>query len=774
MSAIKKRGFELPKLIKSPVAQAISAAILISTVPTSAYSQLVLEEIVVTATKRAESIQDVSLAITAVSGDYIRDANLNDIKDLVKLTPGLTGNSQDSFLDSITIRGIQTNDFGNGGDPAIGVYKNGNYQGRNGAAVTSLYDVDRVEVLRGPQGFLFGRSAISGAINTHTVKANSDGEQSAYFELDVGENGVLVGEGAVDIPLGENTGARIAVYHSEQDGWATNVLTGEEFYGHDKDAVRLSLNHETEKLEANFYFEYEDREQDGTIYRAVEGSEALANLTAAAEANGNFAAPVSPGSDNLNFSADQGVGEGVFDRGEVYGFGLQLDYQLNGMVLTSTTGFRDHEFSYAEDFDGTSVPLFYYRQDQEGDYFEQELRLTSDTDGPLNWYAGVSYYQEDIDTTFLGQQAEEVYCGIYFADDCNYVAAYYGETFTPSSDGQINDRNRIIGDYEGYAAYLDVGYEFNESFDIQVGARYTDDEKTFSQESLEIESFFAGGVQAPITPFVEDTDDWTNLTWRIVGNYHVGDHLLFASISTGAKAGGFDSFQLDDSGLPNSFDEEDVTSYELGYKGTAWGGRAQFTANLFYYEYEDLQINFQEIGSPLTRVANIGDVEGLGFEGSANILLSNNFSLNTGLSLLDTEVAGFQPLCDPAGSNACEGLSLAGVPEWTFFAALNAVFPVAGGEWQANLLYSAEDDTFNNIQSSLTVQRNGLSELQLIAGYQSEQNWSFKLYVENITDEDNFDSFDGSNSTEGSSNFPITAIGVARPRTVGARFSYTF
>jgi iron complex outermembrane receptor protein len=777
MTNFSRRPFRPSRFVKNRLAQAISSALLIPVISTSVLAQPLLEEVIVTATKRSESIMDVPLAISVVSGEFAREANLNDIKDLVKLSPGVTGNSQDSFLDAITVRGIRTNDFGNGGDPAIGVYKNGNYQGRNGAAVSSLFDIDRVEVLRGPQAFLFGRGAISGAINTHTTKASPE-EQTGYIELDVGERGVLVGEGAYNMPLSDQTAVRVALYHSEEDGWLKNLNDGEDYLAHDKDAIRLSLNHNTDKLTVNMYVEYEDREQDGTIYRALDVSEALPVLAAAADANGNFAAPVSAGSDSIDFNADLGASnDGIYDRGEVFSFGMQLDYQLNGMVLTSITGYRDHEYAYAEDFDGTSVELFYYAQEQEGDYFEQELRLTSDTEDDLNWYAGVSYYQEDIDSEFLGQQAEEVYCGIYFGGDCNYVGDYYGFVFEPTSDGQINDRNRTVGDFEGYAAYVDLGYDFSETFDIGFGVRYAYDEKTFSQQTLPSDSAFAGGVQAPQTggAVVSDSEDWDNLTWRLVGNYHFGEQLLFASVSTGAKSGGFDSFRLTEGGLPNSFDEETVTSYELGYKGTVMDGRTQLTANIYYYEYEDLQINFApDPGSPLSRVGNIGEVEGIGFEGTSNTAITEHVTLQLGVSWLDTEVSGYQLICDPVGTDVCEGEPLAGVPEWTFFGALSAKFPVENGEWVGTFIYTQEDDAYNNINRSLATKNSGVRDAQLTAGFQSENNWSLKVYVENLFDEDGYEGIIGSNTFDGASNYAVTGVNAARPRTIGARFGYEF
>mgnify|MGYP003571111244 FL=1 len=160
-----RKPVQMPVLRRSRLATAISAAMVAGSAAAPALGAQ-LEEIVVTATKREESVMDVPLAVQALSGDFLRDANLDDVKDLVNFTPGVTGNSKDSFLDAIRVRGIVTNDFGNGGDPSIGVYKNGFYQGRNGAGVVSLFDIERAEILRGPQNFLFGRNSISCAMPT--------------------------------------------------------------------------------------------------------------------------------------------------------------------------------------------------------------------------------------------------------------------------------------------------------------------------------------------------------------------------------------------------------------------------------------------------------------------------------------------------------------------------------------------------------------------------------------------------------------------------------
>ena len=256
---------------RSAVAQAVSVAIIASLAPGPLLAQSGgLEEVIVTATKREESLMDVPLAITAMSGDFIREVNLNDIKDLIQFTPGISGNSKDSFLDFVSVRGIRTIDFGNGGDPSVSLYKNGLYQGRTGSAVSSMYDIERAEVLRGPQGFLFGRNSVSGAFNVITAKPDLDGF-GGYAEVDVGERGVFVFEGALNTPISDTFGLRIAGYHSEEDGYVKNLAGGPDLIGHEKQAVRVSARYDNDRLTTDLFVEYEDRDQTGTVYRVTGG-----------------------------------------------------------------------------------------------------------------------------------------------------------------------------------------------------------------------------------------------------------------------------------------------------------------------------------------------------------------------------------------------------------------------------------------------------------------------------------------------------------------------
>ncbi|MDX1481916.1 MAG: TonB-dependent receptor, partial [Woeseiaceae bacterium] len=589
-----------------------------------------------------------------------------------------------------------------------------------------------------------------------------------------------------------------------------------------------------------------DRDQQGTVYRTTGGGfiqptprDISPFFTNAPDPSGtafdfhhtnmNGGAPVQISRDGRTVNNDNSFDS--LDQTEILAFGLQVDYDLGWGTFTSLTGFKDHEYDYVEDFDASPIILFNYGQDQEGDYFEQEFRVTSNNDGPLSWYAGVSYYKEDIDTIFLGQQSEDAYCSGYWFyagvsscqelfDYYNYLDAYYNQTYycdyylsyyfgsctwTPSSvtapDGTtlINDRNRIIGKYQGYSAYVDLSYRFTNSFDVSLGLRYSYDEKDFSQEVLPDPggSLLAYKVQTgfstPNGP-LRDKQDWDEVTWRVVANWRPTDtDLFFASITTGYKPGGFGSFNIEPGcpGLPfglcvadpavdrpGDFGPETVTSYEIGYKGTLLDGRSQLSANAFVYDYEDLQAIFN-VG-PRVVVDNVGQVDGYGVEVDSNTVLTDNFSVHVGVSWFDSEATNVQAFCSngeiiTGDIDVCEGNSIPWAPEWTAFAILNGSFPVSDGEMFGRIAWSWEDDYRGDWpERDVIFQRiQALDNTDIVVGYRTDV-WQLSAYVENV-----FDNvwYDGNYSNDDPDPIIIYAehtFGPSRPRTAGVRFSYEF
>jgi len=773
---------------RTAVATAVSAALLATSLP--AHSQQV-EEIIVTATKREESLQEVPLAITALTGDFTERVNLDDVKDLISFTPGITGNSQDSFIDAVSIRGVRTQDFGVGGDPSAAIFKNELYEGRNGSAVTSMYDVDRSEVLRGPQGFLFGRNSIGGAISVHTRKADIDGGYSGYVDVDAGERGRFTVEGAFNIPVSDSFAMRLAGYHSQEDGFVYNFASNTDLIEHDKQGIRWSTAFERNQLAINTWVEYETREQSGSVYRAVTQGDYWDTLV------GVFGPGITPQGGERDADSDQSLGDN--DNADILTLGARIDYDMDAFTFSSITGYKDHDFFYTEDYDGTPLNINNYQQDQTGDYFQQEFRLVSNNDGPLSWYAGASFYKEEIDTLFTNSGDEDAFCNYYgnyyypgngITDCASYYDYFYpGSPWPASPDGLLTEPGRIIGEYTGWAAYLDLTYAFTDDFDVSFGVRYTDDKKDFSINVPNPESNLG-----PYWAYLFSTDgainssnSWSDTQMRVVARYSLNDdHLVYASYTEGFKSGGFGSFSLVDANgdrvtggetdlseadgyRARQFEPESVDSYEFGYNGSFADGRADVRLTGFFYDYQDLQISFFDTDSGANTVENVGQVDGTGLEGSLTAAFSENWDLYLAASWLDTEASGVQQVCDGDTADACEGRPLFWAPEWAGAAVLTGRFPIGGGEISGSLeaFWEGERGGGWGAFPETTIDAN--TQMALRIDYISSGNWQAGVYVENLTDEF---TYDGQNNNGGI--LPSHFFGHRMPRTAGVRFRYSW
>lgn len=735
------------------------------------------DEIVVTAQKRAESIQDVPLAISAFGGEFVKDVNLDDVKDLVTFTPGVTGNTFDSFIDYINVRGISTNDFGVGGDPSVPFFKNGLYQGRNGAVVTTLFDIERAEVLRGPQGFLFGRNAIGGAFNIITARPDLEGF-GAYAEIDVGERGRVVGEAALNVPLSEKFGVRLSGYAGKENGYVDNLFfpDADPLVGFRKGAGRFSALYEDEGFDALLTLEIEKRNQSGSVYRATElgdSWDALVSLFG-----------VSLRGNGRDIDSDLGLGEN--DDSDIFSAGLELNFDLGAVTLTSLTGFKDHTYEYAEDFDGTPLHINDYAQDQEGQYFEQEIRLISnESDGPFSWYVGASYYNEEIDVLFSQNGDEEVMCAYYLSyygfSNCSDYFAYYGYVFTPSPEGLL-ERNEVRGRYHGWAGYVDATYKITDSFDIGAGVRYSVDTKKFGINALPVSSelgpFFALGFTT--TDFLTDKKSWDAFTPRFIARWRPNEEwMIFGSATRGFKSGGFGSFTIEPDSLPftpagldlmpgdatpDSFNPETAWSYEVGTKGAL--GAVRLDGNVYYYTYKDLQVVVPGVGGGIL-VENVGKVKGWGVEGSAQIPFGEHVELNLTGAYANSDVTQAEPLCD--GTLACEGQPIPTLPKFSGSVVLRFDAPAGPGEITGSAELFGQTTTYGGLLRLAEARNDGYAELALRLGYRANAGWSIIGYVENVT---NVLYYTG--SAEGSNILPAHFFGPSRPRTFGVRLTYDF
>ena len=690
----------------------------------------VLEEIIVSAQKRDESVQEVPIAISAFTGESLREAGIKDSQELVKAVPGMSGSFSSNYM-FITVRGINAGTYTAASEPALGLYTDGIYHGRHGAALGTYFDLERVEVLKGPQGLLFGRNASSGAIHVITAKPDLDATE-ASVALGAGERGRQTLEAMVNQPLGDNWALRAAVLHKEEDGYVRNLTTGDDHLWYDVSAARVSLRHENDWGDATLVARYEDREQSGVTYLPL-------NLDGSLLWGDELSA--NPGWEDLD----------LVEHAETR---LTVNIDLPGtMTLRSLTGFYTNNFTYQEDWDGTQFGLGNWASHQESDYLSQEFVL-ADAGARLSWFAGVSLYAEDID-----------YRLHHFTDDVGFL---FGLPFPLAFD----ETGKILGEYRGWAVYGDTKWQLTDSLDLSVGARYTADERDGVADIKGQAFLFSVYTPEPVS----DTADWTDFSPRAALRYFARDDLMFyGSVSRGFKAGGFDTNRLSEPADPftllappgatlATYDAEEVLSYEAGAKASLLDDRLRLAAAVFSYDYKDRQIDVFDPVSQLIGILNVGEVQGQGAELELQWVLNRHWDVQLAVGFTDAESRGI-----PAA--ACDGLNCDGhrppvTPEHTASGAVHGRYPMAGGDligmveffWQSDFYGGLNNHPYSLVDSS--------GKANVRVGWENEQ-WRVVAYVENVGDEISLESRFFSPSFQ-------LALNASRPRTAGIDISYRF
>ena len=686
----------------------------------------VVEEIIVSAQKRDESIQEVPIAISAFTGDALRNTGITDSQDLVRAVPGVSGALSSNYM-FITVRGINAGTYTAASEPALGLYTDGIYRGRHGAAIGTYYDLERVEVLKGPQGLLFGRNASSGAIHVITAQPDLD-ETGAFFSAGAGERGRQALEGMVNVPLGDRWGLRAAVIQKEEDGYMRNLTTGEDHLWYEVSAGRLSLRHEPDWGDATLRVAHEDREQSGVIYIPLTadgslqwGDERTVNTTT-----------------------------GDYDRVQMAETSLTVNIDLPGsLALRSLTGYYANKFDYQEDWDGTPIDMGNWMSQQESEYFSQEFVLSGDR-GRLSWFTGVSFYNEDI------------------SYDMHHLTGDVGWLFGLPFPLMFDERAYIDGDYQGWAVYGETRWQLTDALDLSVGGRYTSDERDGEFEFLG--GGFIIGVYTP-SP-VSGGESWNDFSPRVALRYFARDNLmLYGTASRGFKAGGLETTRLSERADPltllappgagiATYDAEEVWAYEVGAKGSLLDDRLRVAAAAFSYDYQDRQVDVFDPTLGSAAVVNVGEVEGTGLELELLWVLNRYFDVHVALGYLDAESRGIPALaCED-----CDGHRPPNSPERTASGALNVHYPFAGGEWLGSVEFFWQSEFHSNLNNHPlgVLDSSGTVNLQL--GWEDER-WRVVAYVENVADEVTLQ------ARHYSSSFQL-AMNATRPRTAGVNVSY--
>jgi iron complex outermembrane receptor protein len=762
-----------------------------------------IEEVVVSVQKRDQALADVPVSVSAFDPGLMDRLNVRDLNDLVALTPGFAGATDDSFSDALALRGISTNDFGLGGDPSVAIFVDGMYEGRNGGSITTFLDTARAEVVRGPQNTLFGRNAIAGAISVTTNRPEN--ELGGSLSLILEEYDHYEGEGTINVPLTDQLYFRGTAYFLDEDGYLDNLSTSEDAGEFRTKAFQAALRYAGEAADATLTLFYEDRVGDPSVY----WSTAPLGDDLGLDPDGTPLPRDKVASDTVA----NGFGR---DDPEVFRATLNVTAPLGDYSLASITGFKTYDFFYREDYDATGRFVNDYEQDQSVDYLSQEFRINSPDDGRVVWFAGVSAYTEDLSARFKNRYAEDELCralgrtevdpdnedegdlvfpGSTAVTGCADPAfvAEWGSPIDPADiDNDKAEVNFNEGDYWGWAVFADATIAITDRLDLTLGARYTYDEKEFSVDVADsggalgnnfVWSVFTDGA-------VQATDDWSGFTPRIALNFRLTEQVtLYGTVTTGFKSGGFATFGLDLAGLdpdedglvppgtqPQAFDEETVVSIEGGVRLRLLDNRLQANITVYDYQYDDLQLTFFANGQQLTD--NVAEASGRGVELDARFRPDANWEFVLAAAFMDTEIDKVdQGFLDAGGCDACAGNELPFAPEWNVTAVVTYSHPLASGaDLFATVQYHYQDDMYGGPDNLPAATVEAWNTTAFRVGYDSGAAWRLTGYVENAFNEEFFER--GWENADADNLFGYglvnSLVWPAKPRTFGLRADWKF
>lgn len=637
------------------------------------------EVITVTSQKRVENLSEVPVAITVLRESQINSAFTANIEGLQALVPSVSFRKGNTTRNSaITVRGIGTISFSVAAEPSVSTVVDNVVLGRSGQAFVDLYDLERIEVLRGPQGTLFGKNASAGVVNMVSKRPSDVFEGT--FEATMMEDNEYRLKGRVTGALSDNVNGSLTVLKSQFDGYIDNVFNNQTTNGYDKEGVRAMLDVTTsDDTEILFIFE-----------NVKSNDNCCADLELAPSGrHQSEASPNSSGPGDLDL--DQRQVDHDFETrtlDEHTGFSVQVDKELGDHTLTSITAYRSWSNTEFREGDFTSTagdspfPVFgvpFQLHDigpQEWDQVSQELRIASPVGEAFDYQAGFFWWNQTSERNFTRDASCQNNNGQFPAAISLYLQNELG--IADPTDDQVNDfianeglscnANDIVSatafmetEFDNWALFADAKYHFSDEFRLLFGARYTKDEVSFShnRRSNDEYSRTGVGVRAFSTDFDGETDE-SNVSVKLGAQYDISDSgMLYATYSQGYKGPAFNVFynMAPNDTLPIGPEESDA--YEIGYKYATSDLSVNVAA--FRTDIEGFQANNPELldGVFITRLTNAGSVTTEGVEVDFMWQATDNFVLIGGLSSVDAVVDEFR--C-PVGLDTCDGNSGADLP----------------------------------------------------------------------------------------------------------------
>ncbi len=711
----------------------------------SAQAQNTLEEVVVTATKRAVSLDDFSGGANVLGADALGPGGIENVRDMHVAVPNMSIGDQFGFA-RVFIRGIGMTSIDIGGEGAVSFLQDGAIIPRPAAQLAGMFDLEQVEVLRGPQGTLYGRGATAGAINLVTAKPGD--EFGGFASFTAGNYGLTTFEGAVDLPATPDLGIRLATKIEKRDGYGDNLFSGADIDDRDAQAYRATFAYDpdaswdvTLSLQ---YYEEDDNNFGFHYFGPSEGSAAGAPFSVLF-LGGETVFDV--GGSLYDIYSDQ---EAINQR-EGYGGILTLNFELNeDTSLRSITSLQGMDRFLRDDLDSSSVDLF-GRNDyvEESESFSQEFVLNFSGDG-YDILAGVMYLEEELYGNVLVPLNN--LCFLLAPELCG----------TPTGDFINSGRYEQNGDVDitAYGAFAEITYPLSETFTVIAGLRYNYEER----DGTGFFRFDAAGIDIS----TDKSADWDDITPRLTLEYRSDSNsLLYATYTQAFKSGVINTGSLSD-----PLDPETVDAFEVGYKWSREDGTLSWALAGFYYDYQDLQISFVDATSTVTTI-NAAEAENYGLELELNANLGSGVSVDFFATYLSAEYKEFFN-GDYANGFAITDLSgntLPNAPEYT--AKLGINYETGLGEGDLRLRGEAyyQDEIYFTEWNRADAYQDGYGLLNASVDYAfAGGNWMLSLWGRNLSDEEVI-----SNNIITAPLYNSVRVGsMLPPRTYGASVMYQF
>jgi len=714
-----------------------------------------MERIQVTARKREESLQEAPLSVTAFSGASLEARGIENISEVGSVTPNLTyqnspGAGGSSSVASVYIRGVGQRDFLGTIDNGVGFYIDGVYIARTVGALVDLLDVDRVEVLRGPQGTLFGRNSVGGAVAIYSKKPTDSFE--GYIDATVGTDSLAKLKVSVNGALSDTLFGNFSALTATQDGYVKRPAGGD-LGDDDKVALRGSLLWEaSDDVEVMLILDHSTENENGPAFQLTDSGTMVAGSFAGFYDNvlqgatcgfpGGFTSTDPICYNNQYVSEGENLGTApTYSDTTAWGSNLQITWDINdNLQLKSITAYRDLDAEFAKDSDGSPLTIVHFFDSFEASQFTQEIQLLGTTkDEKLNWVAGIYYFDEKGNNR----------------NNLNFAIANF------DSDNDFTTTSSAI--------YAQGTYSVTEKLDVTVGLRYSDEEKTFDPTQVVVSSNIGLSPGTLLLPLGLNKADTQETTPMINVAYKANDELMvYASYSEGFRSGGFVQRIFPALQTVPSFGPEYVKSYETGFKYDS--DDKPFTVNgaIYSMDYTDIQVRTQNPGFVGFFEANVGSAEISGFELESKLAFADYWFIEAAVGYTDAKYTNID-VAPPLSAVVTVDSKFDHVPEWSGNISLARDVEFANGSFFTGR-FSANYHTeyFNNPDNSLGIITPEVTLLDLTAIWRSpDETYGVDFGLKNLTDEQYI--------TAGyESNVGITEVIRERGRQWYVSFRYSF